>query len=276
MNSMKGNNYRKSILVISIGLLFFTNNPSFLKSEELSADKIMKEYAARQRITRIENLTFISYNVLNNNKKCRLEAKYYAKTVASNGGYMRMMRFIAPASINNVGILALEHANGNDEIWIYIPAEKKSRILTESEKKSRFMDTEFTYSDIFTAKIIDFNHSILKSEKYHGADCFVICSVPKNLIDRYKTGIGKILTWINKEDFVGLKTAYYDANGRIVRTIRRSKLVEFDRINHQWMTLKSAVVNERTNMKTMMESRFISFKTRIPDAWFTIEHLEKE
>jgi uncharacterized protein len=267
---------RNALIIFFIWLLFFTDGPSRLISEEITADSIMKQYSDMARTARTEDISFISYNFPDKSKTSILTARCFSTIRSSTGDFMKLIRFNSPPGIKGTGILAIVRANGNYEIWIHEPPEERCMQLSATEINGKFMNTEFSYSDILPPNMHDFKHSILKTVKYLGTDCFVIESVPAGLAVKNKTAIGRILSWIKKGDCAGLKTVYYDQYGRLTKTIRCSTFVKSGRSDNKWVPLKITAENNRTSMKTMLESRNISFNSPIPDEWFTIEYLEKE
>src|SRR5262245_30239495 len=67
----------------------------------------------------------------------------------------RMVRFLSPADVKGTATLMIEHSDGDDDIWIYLPALHKVRRLVANNKKDSFVGTDFSYSDIIGHRVDD-------------------------------------------------------------------------------------------------------------------------
>src|SRR5262249_37253610 len=57
---------------------------------------------------------------------------------------MRVVRFSSPPDVEGTATLMVEHAAGEDDIWIYLPALRKVRRIVASNKKESFVGTDFS------------------------------------------------------------------------------------------------------------------------------------
>ena len=65
-----------------------------------------------------------------------------------DGSEKRFIRFIDPADVRGTAMLIVDNKNSADEIWIHLPALKKTRRIVSSEKGRSFMGSEFSNSDL--------------------------------------------------------------------------------------------------------------------------------
>src|SRR5688572_14080302 len=75
-----------------------------------------------------------------------------------------LVRFSSPADIKGTGFLQIEHSEGDDDLWIYLPALKKSRRLVANNKKDSFVGSDFSYGDILLPKVDPYRHTLWRSE----------------------------------------------------------------------------------------------------------------
>lgn len=74
----------------------------------------------------------------------------------------RVVKFIAPVSVNNVGVLAL----GDDEMYVYLPAYQKVRRIQGNMRDSDFQGTDFSYREMGSYNYTkDYEASVQKDEK---------------------------------------------------------------------------------------------------------------
>ena len=81
----------------------------------------------------------------------------------ADGLEKRMIRFIEPADVRGTSMLVVDNKNSADEMWIYLPALKKTRRIVTSEKGKSFMSSEFSNADMASPAVSDFNTDIWKS-----------------------------------------------------------------------------------------------------------------
>src|SRR5882762_7011693 len=74
---------------------------------------------------------------------------------------MRMTRFLEPADVKGTVSLLIEHAEKDDDIWIYLPSVKKVRRLVSSNKKDSFVGTDFSYGDVIGHKVKEWDHNFV-------------------------------------------------------------------------------------------------------------------
>ena len=89
--------------------------------------------------------------------------------------------FIKPADVKDTTFLVQERVDGgDDDQWIYLPATRKVRMISSSEKDKSFMGTDFSYDDMSDRNIDEYNWEILKSETVNGYDCYVVRGTEKD------------------------------------------------------------------------------------------------
>ena len=77
------------------------------------------------------------------NRTISMMTKSYAE-----GLEKRIIRFIEPADVRGTSMLVFDNKNSADEMWIYLPALKKTRRIVTSEKGKSFMSSEFSNADM--------------------------------------------------------------------------------------------------------------------------------
>jgi len=186
-----------------------------------------------------------------------------------------LVKFTYPTDINGTAFLQIEHIEGDDDQWIYLPALGKSRRLVANNKKDSFVGSDFSYGDISLPNVDLYEHCLLGSEAIGGKDCYKIESTPKSAVTRDNSGYSRKITWLRKENFVESKVEYYDLAGRLlkVQTIGEAKLLEPDK--GRWVALHREMSNLQTGHKTIIDFDEVSLAPSLSPELFTTHNLER-
>ena len=186
-----------------------------------------------------------------------------------------LTRFSTPADIKGTGVLQIEHVDGDDDLWIYLPALKKSRRLVANNKKDSFAGSDFSYGEITLPKVDQYRHTRLRSEKVDTFDCHVIESTPADDTVKSNSGYSRKITWVRSDNFLEVKVEYYDLAGRLLKTQRtgRHQLIEPDR--NRWFALSREMTNHQSGHRTTIDAEKAD-AVAIPDDLFTTRYLERE
>ncbi|BDU51323.1 outer membrane lipoprotein-sorting protein [Haliovirga abyssi] len=176
----------------------------------------------------------------------------------------KIMFFTAPSDIKNTSFMnwSYDDENKNDEQWIYLPAIKRIKAISSDSKSDYFMGSDFTYDDLGDRKPKEDNHKIIKMEKLNGENCYVIESITKDEDYMYS----KVISWVIKDKWIGLKREFYDEDGELLKTLEIKKIDEIDGI---LTVMKSVMTNIQNNHKTTISLKDVKHNTNISDRQFT-------
>ena len=186
-----------------------------------------------------------------------------------------LVRFSTPADIRGTGFLQIEHSDGDDDLWIYLPALKKSRRLVANNKKDSFVGSDFSYGDIALPKVDLYNHTLKGTEQVDGVQCHVIESTPRDDAVRSSSGYSRKVTWVRTDNYLEAKVEYYDLAGRLLKTqlVKRHQLVEPDK--GKWFALSREMTNHQTGHRTTFTVDKLQPGTRLSDDMFTTRYIER-
>jgi predicted RND superfamily exporter protein/outer membrane lipoprotein-sorting protein len=188
----------------------------------------------------------------------------------------RMTRFLEPADVKGTVSLLVEHSEKDDDIWIYLPSVKKVRRLISSNKKDSFVGTDFSYGDVIGHKVKEWNHNIVKEEDADGKSCYVIESSPKDATIKANTGYSKRITWIQKDNFVTIKSAFYDEAGELLKEARYSHYKEVDPVKKKWQAGVLEARNVQTGHSTNITIDNFKVNVGVKDDYFTTRYMEQQ
>ena len=219
---------------------------SFSVAAETPEEKglaIAKE--ADQRNTGWADQTASLDMVLRNRHGKESTRKTHSKTLEmKNDGDKSLSIFESPRDVKGTAFLSFTHALKPDEQWLYLPALKRVKRISSSNKSGPFMGSEFAYEDLSSQEIEKYTYKYLRDEKIDGRDCFVIERKPA-----YKhSGYTKLTTWIDKEMYQPLKVEFYDRKKSLLKTLTSTEYKQY--LGKFWRPTRMSMVNHLTKKST--------------------------
>ncbi|MCB0556102.1 MAG: outer membrane lipoprotein-sorting protein, partial [Phaeodactylibacter sp.] len=116
----------------------------------------------------------------------------------------------------------------------------------------------------------DYSQKLLGSETVDGRECYKIELTPK---EDAAVVWGKILSWIDKKDFMQLKVEFYDEDGYLVNTMYGKNVKE---LGGRLLPSKMEVIPaDEPGNKTIVEYLSLDFDTPIEASFFSIQNLKR-
>jgi uncharacterized protein len=187
-----------------------------------------------------------------------------------------LVRFSAPADIKGTGFLQIEHSEGDDDQWIYLPALKKSRRLVANNKKDSFVGSDFSYGDISLPKVDLYRHTRVRSEKIGDVNCYVVESVPADDTIRANSGYSRKISWIRADNFFEQKVEYYDLSSRLLKTQQVDRIQKVDPEKGRWFAQHREMINHQTGHRTVIDAETAETNPNVGDELFSVRYIERE
>ena len=172
-----------------------------------------------------------------------------------------------PANEAGKGFLKI----GN-EMWGYFPEVKTTTKIPRSMMFEGWMGSDFTNDDLMRqgSAVNDYSHRTIGSRAENGQTVLTIELVPK--AEALETW-GKIVIELRESDSLPLKQEFYNAKGKLVRTMIFSDIKTFgDRTLPSKWIMKPA---NKPNDSTTFIIDTIQFNVTISDDVFTLENLKR-
>ena len=187
----------------------------------------------------------------------------------------RLIKFVSPPDVKGTALLTYDYEDRADDMWLYLPALRKTRRIVAAEKSKSFMGSEFSYADITPPAVGDFHHKLLRSEKVAGIDCWVVESIPKNDDVAEENGFSKKISYIGKEDKVVRKAIQYDLDGELQKELVVREVKLLDPKKKRYRPTHMEMLNKRNGRRSVLKMEKIRLRTDIPDDYFTVRYLER-
>jgi len=158
------------------------------------------------------------------------------------------------------------------EVWNWMPSIERTIKLPPSMMMQSWMGTDLKNDDLVkqSSIVVDYEHKILGTEKIDGLECYKI-----ELIAKEDASVvwGKILMWIDKNDFLQLQSEFYDEDEFLVNRIHATNIKTFG--NRKLPSLIEFYTIDEPGNKTILEYLDISFDMEIPDSYFTTRFMKR-
>ena len=185
--------------------------------------------------------------------------------------------FLSPADVRNTAFLTYDYhdSDKDDDQWLYLPALKKTKRIASSDKSSSFMGSDFTYSDMTSRNIDDYNYRIAKESSVRGHKVWVMESVPKTQKTIDETGYIKSYMFVRQDNFVVVRALHIlKENGR-KKYLDVKKLEQIDGI---WVATEiemKTTKDKNTLHRTVLKLADVKFNQDLDDSFFTVRRIEK-
>ncbi|MEO5350104.1 MAG: outer membrane lipoprotein-sorting protein [Magnetococcus sp. YQC-3] len=189
---------------------------------------------------------------------------------------MHFTRFSAPADVKGTTTLTIEHADGDDDIWIYLPATRKVRRLVASNKRDSYVGTDFSYGDIIGHRVSDWNHQLLREETIDGIPCHVIESRAKSPEVVNHSGYARRVQWIARESAVAVKAEHYDPSDQPFKVFLASDIHLVDPQRNRWQAMRFEAKNLQTGHHTVIQLANFRVVPDLSDEQFTTRAMERD
>ncbi len=162
-----------------------------------------------------------------------------------------LMTFTSPADVSGTTILIHDHPDKNADMWIYLPATRKTRRIAGRERSSSFMGSEFTNSNMSTPNLDDYNYKMTGTTKINGRECRIIESTALNTQIEQENGFYKQLSYVDSENNLSYQVEYFDKNGKKLKTQTLSGYKK--QSNGKYFSYKMEMKNEVNGRRSVID-----------------------
>jgi outer membrane lipoprotein-sorting protein len=241
------------IAVISLFLL------SGVKPAQDSAKDII-EKADNKRLGKTSTST-MSLKIIRPKWTRELDLKLWTK-----GNDLMMIQITGPARDQGTAFL-----KRGDEIYNWIPRIERSIKLPPSSMLQSWMGSDFTNDDLVKQSSIvnDYEHTLIGKEELNGRETYKILLKPK---EESSVVWGKVEAWVDTEEFLFLKLAYYDEEGKLINTLLGKNIKTMG--GRTVTSLLEITPADEPGNRTTLEYKSIEFDKPIDDTFFSLRNLK--
>tara|TARA_A100001015_G_scaffold89050_1_gene99079 strand:- start:720 stop:1523 length:804 start_codon:yes stop_codon:yes gene_type:complete len=181
--------------------------------------------------------------------------------------------FTEPRDVKGTSLLT--HANiepQDDDQWLYLPALKRVKRISSSNRTGKFVSSEFSYEDLSTDEPEDFNFTWLEEGTClieTALTCHLIEATPKNK----KSGYSKRLIYVDTEEFRYQSVKFYNRRGDLEKELHFKGYQKY--LDKFWRADILEMTNLQTGKSTVIAWENYQFQTDLSLNDFKPEKLAK-
>jgi len=180
-----------------------------------------------------------------------------------------LIRFIEPYEIRRTSVLILENDERTDDLYVYLPATRLTRHLSNSQRADSFFGTDLAYEDIEPKYIEDYEVAIKGHDSLAGQPCTLL--EIKNR-PTFESTYDRMLSCVEPDRGVILFTDFY-------RKSQRVKRLEVDpgsirNVGTRSIPFSMTMADPRRRSKTAITTKTYDIHSNIPDTLFSTWNLE--
>ncbi len=184
-------------------------------------------------------------------------------------GDQRKFVFERPRDIKGTAVLIHSKVVEDDAQWIFLPAFKRVKRISSTNKSTPFMGSEFSYEDLSSQELEKYDNRYVSSEECDGKECDVIERVPNFPHSLYS----KLVVYVDKKDNRYRKIIYFDKKGKKIKTQTLSDYKLYS--DRYLLPNKLVMINHKNGKKTTMLWEDIKLKTNIVKRHFNVSALKR-
>jgi outer membrane lipoprotein-sorting protein len=178
--------------------------------------------------------------------------------------------FTEPATIAGTSFLTFDYAEADrdDDQWLYLPAHRKVRRISATDRGNTFFGTDLSYEDVKKETKLaaeDYHWKVLGTETVDGHDCYVLEGIPVDEQTARDLGYSRVVSRIDRELWLTRLADYWDLKDQHLKTTRNLAIEE---VGGFWTIRRTEVLNHRSGHRTVLEFSNIAYDDGVPDELF--------
>ncbi|WP_293751437.1 outer membrane lipoprotein-sorting protein [uncultured Paraglaciecola sp.] len=221
-------------------------------------------------VTRKLTMTLVDKRGKTRVRETQAYRKYY------DGEKRTVLFYKKPTNVKGTAFLTFDYepVEKEDNQWLYLPALRKVRRISASDRGDYFLGTDFTYEDIKQEgklALQDYDYSIIRFEPLtlengDHYDAILMKGVPKTKAIAKELGYARNEFWVDSKTWVIIKVNYWDLKDKPLKTLIVTDIRKVDDI----LTRHNlAATNHKTGHKTTFVFSDVDYKTQVKDKLFT-------
>jgi len=161
-------------------------------------------------------------------------------------GDKSLVVFDTPRDIEGTALLSHAKILDPDDQWLYLPALKRVKRISSSNKSGPFVGSEFAFEDFTAIELNKFEYRYVGEEACGDLVCDVLERTP-----RYEnSGYTKQISWVDQSDYQIRKVEFYDRRGDLLKVLELKDYRNYDGIwRPHLLTMSNVQTKKQTDLR---------------------------
>ena len=184
-------------------------------------------------------------------------------------GDKSLVVFDTPRDIEGTALLSHAKILDPDDQWLYLPALKRVKRISSSNKSGPFVGSEFAFEDFTAIELNKFSYTYVGEVPCGDLTCDVLERTP-----RYEnSGYTKQISWVDQADYQIRKVEFYNRRGDLLKILELDDYREYG--DGYWRAHRLIMTNLQTNKSTDLIYGSYNFGTGLTDKDFVKGRLSR-
>lgn len=185
--------------------------------------------------------------------------------------------FTEPKNIRGTAFLTFDYADAekDDDQWIYLPALRKSRRISASDRGSAFVGTDLSYDDIKNetkVSVSDYTWKTLGEEVVDQHPCLLVEAVPVDASTERALGYSKVHFWVDRKIWIVRRSQHWDRKKALLKTV---DVQGIEPVQGIWTPSRIQVQNHKNGHSTIFTFSDTDYGSEVEEQLFTERRLRK-
>ncbi len=260
-----------SILIITLFPIVFTQSMS---AEMPSGDEIALKINARDEGVAVGRL--LKMEMTDRSGKIRVrETRAFRKYFGDEK--RTAIFYLTPKNIKNTAFLTYDYADKekDDDQWLYLPAMRKVRRISASDRGDYFLGTDLSYEDIkleTRVSIKDYTRKTIAEDEVDGFHCYVV--EEKVVNDEMAEELGHVRRESCVDDTIWIvrRSRFRDLQNKLLKT---TYFKDISKVQGIWTAHTIKAENHKTGHHTRFNFSDVNYNEAVSDRLFTQNALKR-
>jgi len=185
--------------------------------------------------------------------------------------------YLKPKNIKDTAFLTYDYADNakDDDQWLYLPAMRKVRRISASDRGDYFLGTDFSYEDIkleTRVSLKDYTRKTIGEDEVNGVHCYVVEETAIDAGTAEELGYLRRESCVDDQRWIVLRSKHWDPQNKLLKT---TKFKDISVVQGILTTHTIEVENHKTGHQTRFTFSDVNYNQGVNDRVFTQNALKR-
>ena len=188
-------------------------------------------------------------------------------------GDRSIITFSEPRDVRGTALLTHSKIEPDDDSqWIFLPAVKRVKRISSSNRTGKFVSSEFSYEDLGSEEVADNDHIWLEDAACEH-DAALICAAVESRPKNKRSGYSRRVSFIDLDEYRVHRIDFYNRRGDLEKSLRFEDYRQYE--GQFWRAHVMIMDNSQTGKSTRLAWGDYSFRQGLTERDFTPQGLPK-